>query len=192
MGILISVDPGKDNMAFSVFTDKGKLLKFGMLKNTISDIKDNKKTSIIVKKMITEISNIYDTSKKVRLVFERFVPRSMQKGNLAELSNIHIGILLSSINYSEFDCIMASSWKNFLNRNNLILNNDSAPPHVFDSFGIGLYYLIKVKKLSINDVYKIINKINKTNYNYYRYNGLWFKGPRIVEHKRGKKNSFGV
>ena len=88
--------------------------------------------------------------------------------------------------------VTAQAWKNFWNKNKLWISNDSIPEHIGDAIFMGYYYLIKIEKLTVKEVKKLIKQLRKTNFNYYRYKGIWYYGKRLKSHSRGRRNSFGI
>lgn len=185
---ILSCDPGKDNFAYTVFNEKGKLKTTGMFNNTIDkltfqDINDNiENFKAEIKKL--KINNSH-------LIIERFIPRSLHKGNLGEITNIQIGILFGKISFNSVYMISASLWKNYFNNENLWVENDSIPEHMLDSIFMGLYYLHKFKHINTKLFKKRLKQISLKDFGYYRYKNEWYYGNRLKEHSRGKKNSFG-
>lgn len=193
--IILSIDPGKLNFAYSLMTLEGKLIKTGVFPNAITELKDPKVFTLDVKNFIKEVQNLTTKPQKFYLVFERFVPRgSRYMGNLIEITCMKIGIMLSSLiisNDVRIIPILASSWKNFFNKKNLKIENDSAPEHILDAICIGLYYLIQSNRLTISQIYDLTKYIKSINFNWYCYKSKWYFGTRKEEHLRGRKNSFG-
>lgn len=192
--IILSLDPGKYHFAYSFIDYKGNILKTGMFPNSILDLKNYKLFSQDVKRFSQEVQNL-TANKKLTVVFERFVPRnSMYMGNLIEITCMKIGIFLASINIkneTRLIPILASSWKNFYNKNKLKLGNDSAPDHIFDAISIGFYYLMHYKKYPVETIRDLTKSLNTINFGWYRYKAEWYFGERQGEHLRGKRNSFG-
>lgn len=192
--IILSVDPGKYNFAYSFLTPTGKLLKTGMLTHRMTDLKNVKLANQEIDGFLEETKNLI-TGKKVRLVFERFVPRGGNyHGNLIEITCLKIGMLISMLktfNICYTIPILAATWKNFYNKNSLWIQNDSIPEHITDAMNIGYYYLIKNNKITISQVKKFVKVYNKTNFGWYMYKNEWYYGERRLEHSRGKRNSFG-
>jgi len=188
--ILLSVDPGSKNFAYTLMTPKGNIIYTGMLKTTISDFSNPNIFTKNIKYIIKELQRLIGYG-KIKLVFERYIPRFLTKKNTSEITNIQIGMLISSYNFISVKPITAATWKNFWNREELWATNDSVPEHILDSIFMGYHYLIKINKLTIPQVKKLSKKIGNINFNYYKYKGEWYYGKRIEEHGRGKRNSFG-
>jgi hypothetical protein len=192
--IILSVDPGKLNFAYSFMTPHGVLIKTGMLRHTMTDLKSVDAANSEIDGFLQEIKEL-SKGAKLRLVFERFVPRgSRYFGNLIEITCMKIGMMLAVIKANN-DCItipiLASSWKNFLNKKNLRIENDSAPEHILDAISMGIYYLIQKEKITLKQAKTIMIKHSKKNYNWYKYKNEWYFGKRKKAHARGRKNSFG-
>lgn len=195
--IVLSIDPGKYNFAYSFLTKSGGILETGIFHTTVTDLKDPKVCTHDVMSFVEEIDKICSkySSYKIRLVFERFVPRnSRYGGNLIEITCLKIGIVVTSLCKRSNILIvpvLASTWKNFFNKNHLMPNNDSVPEHILDAVCIGRYYLIQENKITLKQAYKMQKAIEKVNFHWYKYKGNWFFGKRKKEHLRGQRNSFG-
>ena len=192
--IILSFDPGKYNFAYSFLNPNGKLIKTGMLTHRMTDLKNIKEVNNEINGFISESKDLVK-NKKLRIVFERFVPRgSNYRGNLVEITCMKIGLLLATLKMNN-DCyiipILAATWKNFYNKNNLWIVNDSIPEHISDAMSMGYYYLLKKNKITISQVKKLVKEYNSRNFGWYMYKNEWFFGKRKQEHLRGKRNSFG-
>jgi hypothetical protein len=187
--LLLSFDPGRKNFAFSGVSEQGKIIYCGMIEHVINDMSSAKAFNAQLKLLKKEFEQI-PIWENTRVIYERFIPRSLNKGNTSEIIMSHIGMVLMKWNLY-FIPITASTWKNYFNRNSLWIKNDSLPPHILDSMFISYWYLIKVKKLTIDEVRVCLKKIKHRNFNWYCYRGQWINSNRPVEHKRGRRNSFG-
>lgn len=192
--IIMSIDPGKYNFAYCFLTTTGDILKTGILSHRMTDLKNVKEVNKEVDGFIQEVKDIIQHN-KIRLVFERFVPRGKcYQGNLVEITCIKIGMLISILKmYSTCYVIpiLAATWKNFYNKHDLWIKNDSLPEHISDAISIGYFYLLKNDKISIPYVKRLVKAHNKHNFGWYMYKNDWFYGKRKIEHLRGKRNSFG-
>lgn len=192
--VILSIDPGKYNFAYSFLKKDGTILKLGMLSHRIDNLKNTRIINKEINGFLKEIKNLIKYN-KIYVVFERFVPRGKSyHGNLVEITCLKIGLLLSVFKlYS--NCyiipILASTWKNYYNKNNLWITNDSIPEHISDAISMGYYFLLKHNKLTIPYVKRLVKSHNRTNFNWYKYKNEWYYGDRLPEHKRGRKNSFG-
>jgi len=188
--LLLSLDPGRLNFGFGILNSEGKILKCGIMKNLVTNQKNPRLFTEQLKLLKEECKGIIDNP-KFRLIYERFIPRSLNRGNNSELILTHIGYVLCSFNANLIIPITASTWKNFWNRNNLWVKNDSLCEHTMDSLMIGLWYLLKVNALTMKQVKHRLFEIEKTNFGWYKYNNHWYHGNRLKDHSRGKRNLFG-
>lgn len=192
--VILSFDPGKLNFAYSFISFNGEILRTGILPNILVDLKDPNHFTYDIKEFIKNVKDLSD-NKKIRVVFERFVPRGSRfLGNLVEITCLKIGILLSTLimeNKVKITPILASSWKNFFKKHNLFINNDSAPEHIFDAISIGFYYLLQYKKFDIFEIKRLTKNLKSVNFGWYKFKGNWFFGKRKIEHLKGQRNSFG-
>ena len=195
--VLLTFDPGKLNFAYSMLTPKGDIIRTGMLTTTLTNLKEPDIFTYELKMFKDEVKSLCDKDTKLRVVFERFVPRgSRYMGNLIEITCLKIGILTSTLSeyYDnvKFTPILASSWKNFYKKYKISLyENDSAPEHILDSIHIGLYYLVQSQRLEIIELKHLTKAIRCVNFNWYNYKSNWYFGERKSEHLRGRRNSFG-
>lgn len=161
--ILISLDPGKDNFAFCCMTKNAKILEYGMISNTILEMKFADTFTKQTKLFIAEVKRflkILPKASSYRIVYERFIPRSLHKGNLGELTNIMIGMLLATSNLKT-ECVVpitAAAWKCFLKKHDLYFSNKNLTQHSIDSMCIGFYYLHKNEYITFEQLQKSINK----------------------------------
>lgn len=188
--MLIACDPGKENMAITKMTRTGKILSCTMLRPTITDLTLSPEEYAGLINHIKSSLCIYGG--RHRLVYERYIPRSMQRGNVAEISNVHIGLLLSCADWTHVLPITAASWKNEWNRKDRWRTNDSLPPHILDSIFMGYYYLRRYEYISEGELTVLLDKVGDTDYGWYQYKGEWYEGERDANHSRGRKNSFGT
>jgi hypothetical protein len=162
--LLLSVDPGKHNFAWCIMDSRGELLECGLLHNTINDFKifnqQYKRFSEEVTKLLYKYRN-----DNLLLVSERFVPRSMHRGNLGELINIQIGVLVTILKQLFPSCgvmlLMASTWKNHRTRNQLELDIMGLTEHEKDSISMGYYFLLDRKYISIYDCRKHVDNLRR-------------------------------
>ena len=86
--IIMAVDPGKYNFAYCFLTTRGDIIKTGILAHRMTDLKNTKEVNIEIDGFIQEVQDIIQHN-KIRLVFERFVPRGKcYQGNLVEITCI--------------------------------------------------------------------------------------------------------
>lgn len=193
--LILSFDPGKFNFAYSLMTLDGSLIRTGML--PAASMTDLKKPDLVTQDIKDFIAKVKSLSKgnKLYLIFERFIPRgSKYGGNLVEITCMKIGIMLASVlanNKVKIVPVLASSWKNFYNKNELWIKNDSVPEHILDAIFIGYYYLMHFQSVDVKKVRQLTRKLEKVNFGWYRFKGQWFYGERSAEHSRGRRNSFG-
>lgn len=161
--VLLSLDPGKHNFAYSCLTLKGNLLFSGMLDNTINELKYPKPFTANIHMLTKEFKRIakeIPKGAKYRVVYERFIPRSMHRGNLGEITNMAIGIMLAMSKADLYVPITAATWKNFFKKRGIVLQNKAYSVHQLDSMGIGLYYLQSQGKLSFNNLTEAVARLN--------------------------------
>lgn len=177
--ILLCVDPGKNNFAYSILDRKGKLLDYMLILSTFNDLTSGKEVIKARNKLLRIFTNIHKswpTSKyNFALVYERFIPRSMQRGNLGEIVNMCIGGLLFSFPPVTATVVplTAASWKNYVKKQNWVLNNATIPIHVLDSIMMGYYWLHKTERLKSTVITKNIASLNRRKFGWVFKNGVW-------------------
>lgn len=140
-----AIDPGINNFAFSLVSDKPDVLFIGHLKNTIQSIKkDDIEAQICSYKWeIEEIIPKLNLNKKDKIVIERYQPRGTKNLQI-ELINIMIGIIADKFEH-QLLLLTPSTWKNYIKKiystNNMteIIKNKNISPHIKDSIGIASY-----------------------------------------------------
>jgi len=155
--MILSVDPGKVNFAWSILDYKGNIIKYGMIDNTIIDFINFE----------SQVKNFYNEVKQLKrykvevVIYERFMPRgNFFRGNLVELVNTMVGIFISCVKPKHINTLTAASWKNFRTKNDLFVKS-KVEEHLSDAITMGLYYLHKDKYISLNR-FRTAIKIIKT------------------------------
>ncbi len=183
--LLIGIDTGKVNVAYSIITKLGDLVEYGMLENKITDFKDidtfNRSLNLC-KKELNNIVKKYKNDKCI-LVYERFIPRFMQKGNIGEIANINIGLILDKFKYVKAIPVVAQGWKTkfknkgFIEKKKSSLDNNTCPDHILDSICICLYYLWNQKMLTLEQIAKRVKYLKNLDFGYkYNYKRkIWMK-----------------
>jgi len=176
--VVVAFDPGKKNFAYSILSKKGKLLDFNLLGNEVSQkeglISNLKEGEILVKqykKFVSDLRKILKIIKKndahFILIYERFIPRGLTKGNLSEIVSMLIGMLILTMNIRRCRKVVpvtAATWKVHRNKFELLIDNDTLSVHVSDAIGMALHYLLKQDYLTLKKVKSIVKKINTTNF----------------------------
>lgn len=147
---ILSIDPGKVNMGYAVIQMTGKnvkILKVGMIKNTIQDLKGYNIKPVVLA-FNKEICSLIRKYKITELTMERFVSRGLL-GSLSEFICIMQGILAINTRIKVFNLVTAATWKNCFNKS-YVLNDFykeakalKVEPHEVDAVCIGLYFLNK-------------------------------------------------
>jgi hypothetical protein len=141
---ILSLDPGKQNFAFSIVTVdiktglKFEIIETGMINHTITNVTTDLKDQ--AKAFNKEVSAIIRKNKVDALIAERFMVRGRFMGGSSEHINLMLGRLLA-INV-ETVYITAAQWKNAFNK--VYCLNDfykeiPLPTHRIDAALIGLY-----------------------------------------------------
>lgn len=148
--IVLSIDPGKVNMGYAVIRRSKtgyKILRLGMFKNTIQDLKPkNLKPAIL--QFQDELNQIIDKFSVSAVAIERFVSRGLL-GSLSEYICIMQGMIAVHPKIKYYNLIIPSTWKNCFNKSyQLKLYYKEASrlkiqPHELDAALIGIYYLNK-------------------------------------------------
>lgn len=155
---ILSFDPGEKNFAFSVTEHKteGQLLKSrcidnGLIKNTITDLKDSVNYAAQAKAFVQEIELLRTKYEIDHIALERFMGRGIKVGTTSETTNIMIGLLTSSMWKYNDDVILvnAAVWKNAYNavRKDSLTSSQlkdeykliCTTPHQFDATLIGVF-----------------------------------------------------
>lgn len=144
---ILSMDPGKANYAYSVIYMKGptkfRVVESGMIANTITDLTGE--VGAATNKFAKEIRAIIRRHDIDLMVAERFQGRGL-KGNLSELVNVMIGILMML--RPPLVLLTASQWKNSARRAGCVVDElyklgkqykPHMKPHVIDATSIGIY-----------------------------------------------------
>ena len=174
--LIIAVDPGRVNWAYSVLTTKGKILRFGLWKKTINQLKDISEYNYDLIKFIKKTNTFFQRYKDCEyvLVYERMVPRSFNmKLNTAEIVNLCIGIFLGQSKHKELVPLTAATWKNFCKKTNLDIRTKTAPVHVCDSIRMGLYFLIKQNFIDLKDAKSLVRKFDKKDHGWKFTKNVW-------------------
>ena len=148
--ILLSIDPGKVNMGYSITEYKNNtvcILKVGMIQNTIQDLKGYNIKPVVLA-FNKEICALIRKFKVTEVTMERFVSRGLL-GSLSEFICIMQGILAINTRIKVFNLVMAATWKNAFNKNYNLKDfykeakAKQIEPHEIDAVLIGLYFLNK-------------------------------------------------
>lgn len=149
---ILAIDPGKVNMAFCLVRQTGKkyrILKLGMVKHTIQDLKGLNLKSVVLK-FHKEIDVLIKKYNVTELTMERFVSRGLM-GSLSEFICIMQGILAIHPRIKVFNLVTAATWKNSFNKSfdlkefYKMAHKLKILPHEVDATMIGLYYLDKTR-----------------------------------------------
>lgn len=163
--IILSFDPGVNNMAWSVINFKNshnfQIIATGMLENTLKTMKGwskEKQQKQFIAELI-ELKNKYNVN---AVCAERFMTRG-NKGITIELVNIMLGSIQCLFTEDYSMLITAAQWKNELNKKiplEKIYNKFELPDHAIDSMFIGLYccYSFFGKKPYLNINQKKVKK----------------------------------
>lgn len=167
--VVIAVDPGRVNWAYSVLDTKGKIIAKGLWTKTIDELKDPEKINKDLKKFIFKVKKFFKLYDKYSycLIYERMIPRSFNmKKNTAEIVNMCIGIFLSHAKPVKLIPVTAASWKNYRKKHKIEIKNKTIPEHITDSISMGHYFLLQRKLIEISKVKKLVSKISKTKFNW--------------------------
>lgn len=148
---ILSFDPGKTNMAYSVILKDGRktpeVLEYGMIVNTITDLKPHNLKEV-VKKFNREVVKLLKRYDIDEVTMERFVSRGLM-GSLAEYICIMQGIVSINKRVTIFNLVMAATWKNQFNKSYDLkefykdAKSLKIQVHEVDAILIGLYYVDK-------------------------------------------------
>lgn len=174
--MLLACDPGKDHFAYSVVSDKNKLMCTGMLGFTISSFSEAGINENI-KEFSKKIKDIFTKWKIDTVVAERYLVRgsNSKMGASCEFISFMLGIIsdICLRNKAEIYLITPAVWKGYCYKAygfpkktglpevfgflHLSKNLSTIPilEHQFDSAGIALYWIAKTKK---EDAYTRIKK----------------------------------
>lgn len=174
--IIISVDPGRVNWAYSILNEKGKILKFGIWKKTINQLKDVSEYNTDLSKFVSKVEKFFHTYKDCEyiLVYERMIPRGFNmKLNTAEIVNMCIGMFLGHSKHKELIPLTAATWKNFCKKVNIDIHTKTAPVHVCDSIRMGLYFLIKQDKIDVKEAKSIVKTFDSKDHGWKLKKNIW-------------------
>lgn len=141
--VVLGLDPGKVNFGYSIILlrDRAiKLLDKGVLKNTITDLKDNLYNRTCV--FDTEIIDLVAVHGVTHIIGERFVSRGLL-GSLSEYVNIMLGIC-SCRAKTDFQLLVPATWKNRFNKVydlDKLYSELRVTKHEIDATLIALYYI---------------------------------------------------
>lgn len=117
MSNILSLDPGKEFFAWCLVSDRGKVIDFGMMPKTITDIRDMyansqvKKFRKAMRKLVLGFKDLHE------IAMERFQQRPGKGGGAnAEFINIMIGVVATicvELNL-RVTLVQASTWKNHM------------------------------------------------------------------------------
>ena len=138
--MILCLDPGSVNFGYSILSMDGKIVDFGMLP-PVTNLKDEQVFNLELRRFI---KNLPDYNPEY-IVYERFIPRFVTKGNTSEIINVLLGIIIQHYyrKNTKFISVTAATWKGFFKKNELMLENSSLPIHILDGIAIGLYFLWK-------------------------------------------------
>ena len=167
--IYLCFDPGKYNIGFSILKDNGKLLHHDLLGIGISALNQSvrlkKEHNIFINELEPILEKISEKDYIYHVVFERFIPRMMQKGNIGETTNIFIGTILTLTTHKRMVySLTAASWKNHRTKHNLFVENKTIPDHILDSIQMGHYVLLNNNEITIGQIKSRLRKIKRTNF----------------------------
>lgn len=177
---IICMDPGRVNWAYSVMTDKGKVLRTGLWKHTLTELKDGEilqqEINRLKRKMFKLLATYSFGDCTYDLVYERMIPRGFNmKKNTAEIVNMCIGCLLTCSSPDTIAPYSAATWKNHRTKHGLEIVNKTLAIHIIDSISMGLYYLIQNNKLTITQAKKLVKKYSKRDCGWRYTKGEWIK-----------------
>lgn len=169
--MILSMDPGKEFFAWSVLTTDGRVIDTGMVKNVVDDMR-HMIMMFQVKRFIAEVTSIIKRYNVRVLAVERLTPRpGMGSGATAEYVNVMIGLVYATAKTNNLHlhyAVMPSTWKQWLSRtafgvpsgfnaspeafgfNHVVKNELKSNPfaikeHQFDSIGLGLWTVNRLK-----------------------------------------------
>ena len=178
--LVIGVDPGVNNLGWCITLPDGELAQWGLLTETLVDLKTTDDIKTFRKNMIGLITTLNSITRKKYLpdfVMERYMPRGMRRGNQVERINIIIGYLLGMVSYRRAFMVQASTWKNRREREYTLVENSTVPDHMVDTYTLTLYYLEKVRDvLSTRDVKRRLRDVRETDWGWKKKKGVWIQG----------------
>ena len=177
---IICMDPGRVNWAYTVMDDKGKVLRTGLWKHTLTDLKTGDILQVEVNRMKRKLFRLFGAYSfgdcTYDLVYERMVPRTFNmKKNTAEIVNMCIGCLLSCSSPNKVAAYTAATWKTHRTKNGLEIVNKTLAIHIIDSINMGLYDLVQNNKLTIAQAKKLTKKYSKRDCGWRYTKGEWIK-----------------
>ena len=176
--VVLGIDPGVNNLGWCVTSSNGSIIEWGLLTETLTDLKKPDYIRIFKKRIkpLIRTLNSYtvDNDHKPDLIMERYMPRGMRKGNQTERINILIGYLLGKVKYSDVFMVPASSWKNHREKNYMTVDNNTIPDHMVDSYTMTLYLLERIKgRISVREVIQKMKKVDRTDYGWKFKRRIW-------------------
>ncbi len=164
--MILAIDPGEKNYAYSYINIIDYTFKTGTLKNTVRNLKKDK-TQLFLTLYVEELSKIIqkiNLNEKDIVIVERWTPRGARQGTMAETINIMIGSLFTLIS-CDFELVSASTWKNWFNRNYKtkdqqiwdLIQNPTLTDHQADTIGISAWYMETVLNME-NSWNKLLKK----------------------------------
>ncbi len=152
---VLSFDPGIKNFGYAVLdVESIKTLEVGKIQNRVEDFKDS--LILQVQSFSNEITDIIDKYSIDAIVAERFVPRGHLKGTSTENVSFMLGIIATM---RPLTLILASQWKNWLNRKNkelldtlYVTVKGQLETHEIDAILIGAYHARVDSKVIVNNI----------------------------------------
>jgi len=156
---ILSIDPGKKNLAFSIVTSKPNIEYVGLIEPSL--IMKTKYFKDTLKEFKQQLIEIIEKTKYDSLIIERYLTRRRDQN--IEFINIIIGMFLSLSKNPVL--ITPAQWKVYMNKKyktnvmtDLLKNkihryktifNYTISEHEADAIGIGIYYIEKMNNISI-------------------------------------------
>lgn len=151
---ILAFDPGVKNMGYALLdisVEKGlkyRIVETGCIRYPVHDLNVDVKGQVNC--FVSEVLGIMDSPSDYKIagvVAERYMTRGL-KGTQIEAVSLMLGALTQAIlsNHSEtrVRLIPASSWKNAVSKNGIVLNDvyrmTGIQPHEIDAVFMGLYY----------------------------------------------------
>lgn len=180
---LVCIDPGKVNFAYVIIdTRRGQVQEYDLLQTTFTDLTDGdaiRREKDALQSVFTGIRKRY---KSFGLVYERFMPRHLQKGCVAEIVNMVIGGFIFTLLEEDSKvtpiALSAATWKNYMDARSLRFNNETIPIHILDAISMGHYYLLKSGTVGFPRIRYTIQTINSTDYGWVFKRQIWEKTSR--------------
>ncbi len=159
--ILLSMDPGKNNFAYAFLTYEGELIRYGLIKDTITDLKGSYELNYSVRNFSNTFECIVDEykNKNMLCIMERFMFRRGVRGALDEIVNIMLGLVIGSLN-CKYILTPAAAWKNFYGRKEIEYGNPKLVEHTNDAIFLGLWQLQRMFNWNIIKLRRKVREIN--------------------------------